>query len=229
MSTHKDYSFLAPKWRDLLFGEFEKPYMENIRQVLKSDISKKITFFPPKDKIFRAFKEVDFDKVKVVIIGQDPYHNVGQANGFAFAVNDGIQAPPSLVNIFKEVASDMHISQNLSTTLEGWSKQGVFLLNTVLTVRKHQALSHRGIGWENFTDKAIEHLSQRRDPIVFLLWGSQAQKKAELIDKGCHYILNAPHPSPLSAHRGFFGCHHFSKANKILESLGYTPIDWALA
>ena len=229
MSMKKEYSFLAPKWRELLSEEFQKPYMESIRQVLKSDISKEISFFPPKDKIFRAFTEVDYDRVKVVIIGQDPYHNVGQANGFAFAVNTDTAAPPSLLNIFKEVAKDIQTSQNLSTTLEGWSQQGVFLLNTVLTVRKHQALSHRGIGLESFTDKAIELLSLRKEPIVFLLWGSAAQKKSELIDSTRHYILNAPHPSPLSAHRGFLGCQHFSKTNKILESLGYSPIDWARA
>ncbi len=224
----RDLSFLSENWRALLAAEFEKPYFEDIRAFLKKELKQGHTFFPAKEKVFRALKLVDFADVRVVIIGQDPYHGIGQANGLAFAVEQGIPAPPSLQNIFKEIEKDIGKGRPTNTTLENWAKQGVLLLNTVLTVRAHTAFSHREKGWEKFTDSVIEKLNHKTTPIIFMLWGAAAQSKANMITNPIHNILKAPHPSPLSAHRGFLGCKHFSKANEILRNHNISEIDWNL-
>lgn len=223
----KDLNFLAEGWRSLLFEEFSKPYIEKIRQHLKSEIQNGHSFFPPKDKIFRALKLVDYPETRVVIIGQDPYHGQGQANGLSFAVENGIIPPPSLKNIFKEIQANTG-KMPQKTCLEGWAKQGVLLLNTVLTVRENLAFSHRDKGWEIFTDKIISLLNEKESPIIFLLWGAAAQSKAKMITNPNHKILKSVHPSPLSAHRGFFGCKHFSIVNEILKSYRQDEIDWNL-
>ncbi|APJ05062.1 uracil-DNA glycosylase [Silvanigrella aquatica] len=227
MHQNKDLSFLAESWRSLLFDEFKKPYFDKIRQHLKSEIHKGYEFFPPKDKIFRSLKLVDYDDVRVVIIGQDPYHGSGQANGLSFAVENNVPPPPSLVNIFKEIESDMGARPHKSC-LESWAKQGVLLLNTVLTVRANTAFSHREIGWEIFTDKIISLLNKKQSPIIFLLWGAAAQSKEKLITNPNFKILKAAHPSPLSAYRGFFGCKHFSTVNQILKNQEKSEIDWTM-
>lgn len=218
---------LAPGWQALLQSEFQEPYMEQLRSLLRTECASGHRVFPEKDRIFQALKLVDFDDVRVVILGQDPYHGAGQANGLAFAVNNGTPPPPSLVNIFKEIAQDLAQPAPLHTDLEDWARQGVLLLNTVLTVRENCAFSHRDKGWERFTDKVITCLNQKTTPVVFLLWGAAAQSKAALIKAPPHYILKAPHPSPLSAHRGFLGCRHFSKTNQILEQNHLRPIVWS--
>ncbi|MES2614415.1 MAG: uracil-DNA glycosylase [Bdellovibrionota bacterium] len=218
--------FLADGWHPFLGEEFKKPYMENIRELLRSELKNRYQVFPPKDKIFRALKLVDFYDVKVVILGQDPYHGAHQANGLAFAVENGVPNPPSLMNIFKEIKNDIQCQANPNSNLEHWAKQGVLLLNTVLTVKENTAFSHRGKGWETFTDKVISSLNEKKSPAVFLLWGSAAQAKSSLITNSIHKILNAPHPSPLSAHRGFLGCKHFSKTNDFLKQNNLTPINW---
>lgn len=227
MLQNKDLSFLAEGWRSLLFDEFTKPYIEKVRQLLRNEIQNGYQFFPPKDKIFRALKLVDYQDVRVVVIGQDPYHGKGQANGLSFAVENGVPPPPSLNNIFKEIEADIGKRPH-KTCLESWAKQGVLLLNTVLTVRENLAFSHREKGWEIFTDKIIFLLNQKEAPIIFLLWGSAAQSKAKMITNSNHKILRSVHPSPLSAHRGFFGCKHFSTVNEILKSLRQSEIDWTL-
>jgi uracil-DNA glycosylase len=227
MHQSKDLSFLAEGWRSLLFNEFTKPYIEKIRQHLKNEMQNGFQFFPPKDKIFRALKLVDYQEVRVVIIGQDPYHGKGQANGLSFAVENGVSIPPSLNNIFKEIEADIGKRPH-KTCLESWAKQGVLLLNTVLTVRENSAFSHREKGWEIFTDKIIFLLNQKDTPVIFLLWGAAAQSKAKMITNPNHKILRSVHPSPLSAHRGFFGCKHFSTVNEILKSLRQSEIDWTL-
>ncbi|KAB8029243.1 uracil-DNA glycosylase [Fluviispira multicolorata] len=224
----RDLSFLSDKWRKLLAAEFDKPYFEEIRSFLKGELKQGHTFFPEKNKIFRAFKLVDYENVRVVIIGQDPYHGFGQANGLSFAVEQGTPAPPSLNNIFKEIESDLGKGKPKNTHLENWAKQGILLLNTVLTVRANTAFSHREKGWEKFTDCVIENLNNKTTPVIFMLWGAAAQSKASMIKNPLHKILKAPHPSPLSAHRGFLGCKHFSKANEILKNLNDTEIDWTL-
>lgn len=201
------------------------PHMNSIREFLRKEYRTGQKVFPPKDKIFRALKSVDYNDVRVVILGQDPYHGENQANGFAFAVRRGIPAPPSLQNIFKEIGKEFHSEPPQDTELEGWAEQGVLLLNTVLTVRAGQAFSHHGHGWEVFTDSVISELNRRAKPLVFILWGAAAQKKAILIDAPQHLILKGPHPSPLSAHRGFFGCDHFKKANEFLKRHG-DEINW---
>ncbi len=221
-----DLSFLAPGWRPYLADEFKKPYMEGLRQLLRSEYQHNYNVFPPKEKIFRALKLVDFENVKVVILGQDPYHGAHQANGLAFAVEEGVRTPPSLMNIFKEIRSDIPHPKNLNSTLESWAKQGVLLLNTVLTVRESLAFSHRDKGWEQFTDKVIMSLNEKKEPVVFLLWGSAAHSKAALIKNPMHKIFKSVHPSPLSAHRGFFGCKHFSQANVFLAENNLKPIEW---
>ncbi len=218
--------FLAPGWQKFLAEEFKKTYMDNIRELLRSESKNNNHVFPPKDKIFRALKLVDFDDVKVVILGQDPYHGPHQANGLAFAVENGVRLPPSLLNIFKEIKSDIQPAHALKSDLENWASQGVLLLNAVLTVRENTAFSHRGKGWEQFTDKVILSLNEKKTPVVFLLWGSAAQSKSALITNPIHKIFEAPHPSPLSAHRGFLGCKHFSKTNEFLQQNNLTPIQW---
>ena len=215
---------ITKNWSQLLKEEFEKPYFKSLQQFLEDEYSHHI-IYPSMENIFNALNAVKFEDVKVVIIGQDPYHEPNQAHGLAFSVQDGISLPPSLVNIYKEIESDLNIKCEKTGNLMRWAKQGVLLLNTSLTVRKGQANSHKDKGWEIFTHKIIQILSQRKDPMVFMLWGSNAQSFASEIGKQ-HLVLKAPHPRPLSAYRGFFGCKHFSKANDFLIKHGKTPIDW---
>ncbi len=216
---------IEESWKKQLQNEFEKDYFINLTNFIRNEYQTK-QIFPPAKLIFNAFEHTPFDKVKVVILGQDPYHNDGQAHGLSFSVNDGIQFPPSLINIFKEINSDLGIPIPKSGNLTRWADQGVLLLNATLTVQAHQAGSHQNKGWENFTDAAIKKLADERENIVFLLWGSYAQKKAAFIDSNKHLILKSVHPSPLSAHRGFFGNKQFSQINDYLISKGLTPIQW---
>lgn len=218
---------LHPSWLAHLAEEFEKPSMVKLRDFLVEE-KKKHVVYPPGKEIFNALDSTPFDKVKVVILGQDPYHGPGQAHGLCFSVRRGIPPPPSLVNIFKELQTDLGIPTPSHGELTSWAAQGVLLLNTSLTVRAHAPQSHSGHGWEEFTDRVIEVLNQKREHLVFLLWGSPAQRKAERVDPRSHCILKAPHPSPLSAYRGFFGCRHFSQTNAYLVSQGIQPIDWRL-
>lgn len=216
---------IEESWKKQLQSEFEKDYFVNLTNFIRNEYQIK-QIFPPAKLIFNAFEHTPFDKVKVVILGQDPYHNDGQAHGLSFSVNDGIQFPPSLINIFKEINTDLGIPIPKSGNLTRWADQGVLLLNATLTVQAHQAGSHQNKGWENFTDAAIKKLADERENIVFLLWGSYAQKKAAFIDSNKHLILKSVHPSPLSAHRGFFGNKQFSQINDYLISKGLTPIQW---
>ncbi len=213
-------------WETLLSDEFNSDYFKQLKLFLQKEKSKYI-IYPPGSHIFSAFNYTPFDKVKVVIIGQDPYHGPGQANGLCFSVNDGVMLPPSLRNIYKEIKNDLGVFPPTHGNLENWAKQGVLLLNATLTVRARQAASHQKKGWEIFTDRIIEKLSKEKEGLVFLLWGNYAQAKAELIDESKHFILKAAHPSPLSASRGFFGCKHFSKTNQILKKQGKDEIRWA--
>ena len=218
---------IDPSWYEVLRPQFEAPYFAELKNFLVAE-RQQYTCYPPGSKIFNAFDSTPFNKVKVVVLGQDPYHEPGQAMGLCFSVPQGITVPPSLVNIIKEVNDDLGTA--IPTTrgdLTGWAAQGVLLLNATLTVRAHQAGSHQRHGWEQFTDAAISALSHQRTGIVFLLWGSYAIAKKALIDPTRHHVLTAPHPSPLSAYRGFFGCRHFSQANAILTAQGQTPIDWS--
>lgn len=216
---------IEESWRTHLQGEFDKPYFATLTQFVRSEYATR-QIFPPGPQIFNAFDLCPFDRVKVVIIGQDPYHDDGQANGLCFSVNPGTPFPPSLQNIFKEISDDLGRPMPTDGDLSRWARQGVLLLNATLTVRAHQAGSHQGKGWEQFTDAVIHELSAHRDHLVFMLWGSYAKAKGAQIDTSRHCILTAAHPSPLSAYRGFFGCHHFSLANAYLTSHGLTPIDW---
>lgn len=216
---------ISPKWKELLNDEFEKSYFEDLVHFVKSEYSTRV-IYPKGKNIFRAFDKCDPDNLKVVIIGQDPYHGPGQANGLCFSVNEGIQFPPSLINIFKEVHDDIGTAIPLSGNLDRWAEQGVLLLNAVLTVRAHEAASHAGHGWEQFTDAVVRAISEKKQDIVYMLWGSYAQKKGAIVDPTCNCILKSVHPSPLSAHRGFFGCKHFSAANRYLISHGKEPIEW---
>ena len=218
---------IEASWKDALAEQFAAPYFAQLKQFLVAE-KQQFVVFPPGPQIFNAFNLTPFDKVKVVIIGQDPYHEPGQAHGLCFSVQPGTKFPPSLMNIFQELQSDLGIPMPQNGNLERWAQQGVLLLNATLTVRAHQAGSHQRRGWELFTDAAISKLSQKRSGIVFLLLGSYAQAKIQLIDTSKHFILTAPHPSPLSAYRGFFGCKHFSKTNELLVQSGQTPIDWSL-
>lgn len=214
-------------WYEVLKAQFEAPYFGQLKEFLVGERAQ-YTCYPPGSKIFAAFDRTPFDKVKVVILGQDPYHEPGQAMGLCFSVPDGIAVPPSLVNIIKEINADLGVNiPCTSGDLSGWADQGVLLLNATLTVRAHQAGSHQRHGWELFTDAAIRELSSRRSGLVFLLWGSYAISKKAFIDRGKHLVLTAPHPSPLSAYRGFFGCRHFSQANAYLKAQGLDPIDWS--
>lgn len=218
---------IGNKWDGILKDEFEKDYYKKIREFLKYEYSH-YTVYPKMENIFSALKLCDYDDIKVVIIGQDPYHEEGQAHGLSFSVQPGIEIPPSLLNIYKELQSDLGCYIPNNGFLEKWAKQGVLLLNNVLTVRAHMANSHKDCGWETFTDRIIEELNKRETPVVFLMWGSCAKKKELLITNPIHKILKAPHPSPLSAYRGFFGCKHFSTTNNILMENGELPIDWQI-
>lgn len=218
---------IDPSWYEVLRPQFEAPYFAQLKEFLVAERSQ-YTCYPPGSRIFAAFDSTPFDKVKVVILGQDPYHEAGQAMGLCFSVPQGIQVPPSLVNIITEINSDLGTDiPKTCGDLSGWAEQGVLLLNATLTVRAHQAGSHQRHGWETFTDAAISALNDQRRDIVFLLWGSYAIAKRKLINPNRHHILTAPHPSPLSAYRGFFGCHHFSRANQYLAAHGQQPIDWS--
>ena len=212
-------------WKRELAGEWDKDYFIRLTDYVRQEYATNC-IFPPGHEIFSAFDATPFDKVKVVILGQDPYHDVNQANGMCFSVRDGVPFPPSLLNIFKEIHDDLGKPIPQSGDLSRWARQGVLLLNSTLTVRAHCPGSHQNKGWEEFTDSAIRAVSAKQEPVVFMLWGSYAQKKGECIDRTRHLILEAPHPSPLSAHRGFIGCGHFRKANDFLASHGIQPVDW---
>ncbi len=214
-------------WEAALRGEFRKPYYRSLYEKVRQEYETR-TVYPPAEDLFQAFVLTPLEQVKVVILGQDPYHEPGQAHGLCFSVRPGVEIPPSLVNIFQELKEDLGCAPPQSGYLEKWARQGVFLLNTVLTVRAHQAASHRGIGWEQFTDAAIRALNAQDHPLVFMLWGRHAGEKSRLLDNPRHLVLTAPHPSPLSAYRGFFGCRHFSRCNEFLAAQGETPIDWQL-
>ena len=213
------------QWKQVLALEFAKPYFGQLAAFVKSEYQKS-RIFPPAKQIFSAFDRCPFSQVKVVILGQDPYHGPGQANGLCFSVNDHIPQPPSLVNIFKELHDDLQVPIPKSGNLERWADQGVLLLNATLTVKAFQAGSHQGRGWEQFTDTVIQLISERKEYVVFMLWGSYAQQKGQVIDTSRHLVLKSPHPSPLAAHRGFFGNRHFSQANQYLEAHGLEPIHW---
>lgn len=216
---------IAPSWKQHIAGEFGKPYFLQLTEFVRLEYQS-TTIYPPGKEIFRAFDCCDFDQTKVVILGQDPYHGPGQANGLCFSVRDGIRMPPSLVNIFKEIHSDLGKPMPSSGNLERWANQGVLLLNATLTVRANTPGSHQNKGWETFTDAVIKKISDEKQNVVFLLWGAYAQKKGEVIDRSKHLVLMSAHPSPFSADRGFFGCKHFSKANAYLKSKGLPEIDW---
>ncbi len=219
---------LSKAWAEKLESEFSKPYMQSLKSFLEQEI-KTYTIFPSAENTFTAFKLTPLDKVKVVVLGQDPYHGPGQAHGLCFSVPQGFDKPPSLQNIFKELKQDLDIAIPANGNLNSWAEQGVFLLNTCLSVRQGQAGSHFNQGWESFTDRVIETINTEKEHVVFMLWGAPARKKAEMIDKSKHLVLEAPHPSPLSAHRGFLGCGHFSKANEYLASKDMDIINWDAA
>ncbi|MFP4288209.1 MAG: uracil-DNA glycosylase [Bacteroidales bacterium] len=219
---------IEQSWKKVLNEEFNKPYFVSLKDFLLKEKTH-YTVYPPGERIFAAFDHTPFDKVKVVILGQDPYHGPGQAHGLCFSVPHGIKPPPSLQNIFKEIHRDLGIPIPRHGNLEEWAKQGVMLLNATLTVRAHQAGSHQKQGWETFTDKVIRMLSEKKQHLVFLLWGNYAIQKSSMIDGSKHLVLKTVHPSPLSVSRGFFGCRHFSKANEYLSENGIKPIDWNLS
>lgn len=212
-------------WRERLQSEFDAPYFAQLTDFVRHEYAT-TRVYPPGSQMFAAFDACPFDKVKVVILGQDPYHEPGQAHGLCFSVNDGVPFPPSLQNIFKEIHDDIGTPVPMSGDLTRWANQGVLLLNATLTVRAHQAGSHQNKGWEQFTDAVIHRLAQERENLVFILWGSYAQRKGEFIDRSRHFVLQSPHPSPLSAHRGFFGNRHFSRTNEYLTAHGIEPILW---
>lgn len=214
-------------WKAFLEGEFQSDYYKSLRRFLKEEYSER-RIFPDMHDIFNAFNYTPYKDVKVIILGQDPYHGVGQAHGLAFSVQKGVAIPPSLVNIYKEQKADLGITQPNHGNLTKWARQGVFLLNAVLTVRENCANSHKGMGWEIFTDNTVKFLAEKNEPTVFMLWGANARQKAKYVYKSNHLILQCPHPSPLSAYNGFFGCKHFSKANEFLKKMGQSPIDWQL-
>ena len=216
---------IAPSWGENLQSEFDAPYFSQLTQFVRKEYATG-PCYPPGNQIFNAFNLCPFDKVKVVILGQDPYHEEGQAEGLCFSVADGVQWPPSLQNIFKEIEGDLHRPAPTTGSLRRWAEQGVLLLNSTLTVRAHQAASHAGQGWETFTDAVVRLLSDERENLVFLLWGSYAQHKGAIVDRQRHLVLTSAHPSPLSAYRGFFGNHHFSLCNDYLIQHNITPINW---
>ncbi|WP_038183311.1 uracil-DNA glycosylase [Vibrio rhizosphaerae] len=214
-------------WHDVIGAEKQQPYFQETLAYVEQERRQGKVVYPPAKDVFNAFRYTEFNEVKVVILGQDPYHGPNQAHGLCFSVLPGVKTPPSLVNMYKELAQDIPgFSIPGHGYLKSWAEQGVFLLNTVLTVEQGKAHSHAGTGWETFTDKVIAEINQHRQNVVFLLWGSHAQKKGHFIDRHKHYVLTAPHPSPLSAHRGFFGCKHFSKANQYLQEHGEAPVNW---
>jgi len=219
---------LEPGWMSVLGAQFDLPYMVELKTFLQQEKAQGKIIYPPGSLWFNAFNTTPFDKVKVVILGQDPYHGANQAHGLCFSVLPGVQIPPSLVNIYKEIQGDLGIPRPNHGCLTHWAEQGVLLLNATLTVEQGRAGAHQGKGWEIFTDCAVQALNDRREQLVFMLWGSYAQKKGAIIDTKRHLVLKAPHPSPLSAHRGFLGCRHFSQANTYLAKTGQTPVDWAL-
>jgi uracil-DNA glycosylase len=218
---------IEESWKEALEDEFNADYFGKLKKFLGEEKQQHV-IYPPGQYIFSAFNNTPFNRVKVVILGQDPYHGPGQAHGLCFSVPEGINAPPSLVNIFKEIESDLGLTMPSKTNLTPWARQGVLLLNAILTVRANQAGSHRGKGWEEFTDAVIKNISAKRKNIIFLLWGKYAMEKEKIIDVQHHFVLKAAHPSPLSANRGFFGCRHFSKTNEILRELGLQEIYWGL-
>ncbi|MBR2755427.1 MAG: uracil-DNA glycosylase [Lachnospiraceae bacterium] len=218
---------ISNDWLSPLKEEFGKEYYKKLYQTVNEEYKTHV-IYPPADDLFNAFHFTPLHEVKVVILGQDPYHNEGQAHGLCFSVQKGVEIPPSLLNIYKELQDDLNCTMPSSGYLKKWADQGVLLLNTVLTVRAHEANSHKGIGWEDFTDAAIRILNEQDRPIVFMLWGSNAREKKKMLNNPKHLILEAPHPSPLSAYRGFFGCRHFSKCNAFLIKNGLDPIDWQI-
>ena len=219
-------SMLEESWQQVLGAEFDKPYMQALRVFLRQEKDQKKIIYPKSTNVFQAFTLTPLSKVKVVILGQDPYHGPNQAHGLCFSVQPGIPLPPSLVNIYKELKEDLGIPPSKNGCLVNWAQQGVLLLNSVLTVEQGRAASHQGKGWEQFTDRAIGVLNEQTKGVVFLLWGAYAQKKGQFIHTDRHCVLKAAHPSPLSAYNGFFGCRHFSATNHYLERLGKSPIDW---
>ena len=220
---------IGPSWKQQLKDEFTKPYFLKIFTLLKIERLANKIIYPPEALIFNAFNQTPFDKVKVVILGQDPYHNPGQAHGLSFSVPAGVKIPPSLLNIFKEIKQDLGIDMPSSYgNLTSWAEQGVLLLNAILTVNANEPASHSKLGWMNFTDTVISKISDEKKGVIFLLWGKFAQEKQQLIDETKHFVLKAAHPSPFSAERGFFGCKHFSKTNELLKQQGQEPIDWKL-
>ena len=217
---------IEQSWKDALAGEFEEPYFASLVRFLHEEKAAGKKIFPPGSQIFRAFDLTPVRDVKVVILGQDPYHGYGQAHGLSFSVPSGIPSPPSLKNIFKEIESDLGVKMSGCPNLESWARQGVLLLNSVLTVRAHEAASHAGRGWEQFTDAVVRTINERKQGVVYMLWGSYAQRKGQVVDSSKNFVLKSVHPSPLSVYRGFFGCKHFSQANAYLQSVGKTPIIW---
>lgn len=218
---------LGNSWDNLLAAEFSKDYYLNLRKKLAQEYKTR-TVYPAMENIFNALKYTAYEDVKVLLLGQDPYHGAGQAHGLCFSVQKGIKKPPSLKNMFKELESDLGICEPSHGCLTDWAKQGILLLNTVLTVREGEPNSHKNLGWTIFTDRVIELLNERSEPVIFVLWGKNAIDKLPLITNSQHYVLTAPHPSPLSASRGFLGCRHYSKINEILSSMGKSPIDWRI-
>lgn len=220
---------INPEWKENLENEFKKDYFKRIVELLRNEKESKTQIYPPGSLIFNAFKLTDFDKVKVVILGQDPYHGKGEAHGLSFSVQKGVKLPPSLMNIYKEIESDLGVKMPKKYgDLSAWAEQGVLLLNSALTVRADQANSHAGIGWHIFTDNVINILSEKKNHLVFILWGNFAKQKTTLIDQSKHHILTSAHPSPLSSHKGFLGSRHFSKTNEYLMQHGIDPIDWKI-
>ena len=219
---------LEPSWLNVLGGEFDQPYMQQLREFLVQQKGAGRVIYPPCSQWFSAFNSTPFDQVRVVILGQDPYHGPNQAHGLCFSVKPGVKVPPSLINIYKELQDDLAVQPPAHGCLTSWAEQGVLLLNATLTVEQANAGAHQGKGWERFTDQAIRALNDQRDGIVFLLWGSYAQKKGAFIDQSRHLVLKSVHPSPLSAYRGFLGCKHFSTANNYLQQRGQPAIDWQL-
>lgn len=227
-AVQQDRIQLEPSWKKRLIGEFQKDYMEKLKAFLLQEKRAGKVIYPKGDEYFNAFNLTPFDKVKVVIIGQDPYHGPNQAHGLCFSVKPGVRFPPSLQNIFKEINDELGIPMPNHGCLTHWAQQGVLLLNAVLTVEQAKAAAHQGKGWETFTDAVIHRINEEKENVVFLLWGSYAQKKGSFIDTSKHLVLKSPHPSPLSAHRGFFGNGHFKKCNEYLASKGLEPIDWSV-
>lgn len=219
---------MTKSWKSELASEYKQPYMQDLLNFLETERKKGKTIYPPEEDVFNAFQLTEFDKVRVVILGQDPYHGPGQAHGLAFSVRKGVRIPPSLANIFKELKSDLGIAPPPHGNLETWARAGILLLNNVLTVEAGRAASHHGMGWEKFTHKVIEVLNQDRENLVFILWGNPAQKKAAIVDPVKHHLIKSVHPSPLSAHRGFLGSKPFSKTNDFLKSKGLEPVDWKI-